>query len=44
MSFFALAHVFQIALEDAALDVVKYVTGLIDLFRADVEKRVKGVT
>jgi LmbE family N-acetylglucosaminyl deacetylase len=29
--------------EDAALDVVTYVTGLIELFRADVEKRVKSV-
>ena len=29
--------------EDAALDVAAYATGLIDLFRADVEKRVKSV-
>jgi LmbE family N-acetylglucosaminyl deacetylase len=30
-------------IEDPSLDVVKYVTGLIDLFRSDVEKRVCGV-
>src|SRR5207244_58679 len=30
--------------EDSGLDVTKYVTGLIDLFRADVEKRVRGVS
>jgi LmbE family N-acetylglucosaminyl deacetylase len=30
--------------EDPGLDVTKYVTGLIDLFRADVEKRVRGVS
>jgi LmbE family N-acetylglucosaminyl deacetylase len=29
--------------EDPGLDVVKYVVGLIDLFRADVEKRVRSV-
>jgi LmbE family N-acetylglucosaminyl deacetylase len=30
--------------EDPTLDVVKYVTGLIDSFRTDVEKRVRGVS
>jgi len=29
--------------EDASLDVVKYVAGLIDLFRSDVEARVRKV-
>ena len=29
--------------EDPAMDVTTYVTGLIDLFRADVQKRVKSV-
>jgi len=30
--------------EDPKLDVTKYVTGLIDSFRADVEKRVRSVS
>jgi hypothetical protein len=30
--------------EDHSLDVVKYVTGLVDLFRSDVERRVRGVS
>src|SRR5262249_58150991 len=29
--------------DDPSLDVTKYVTGLIDRFRADVEKRVKSM-
>jgi LmbE family N-acetylglucosaminyl deacetylase len=30
-------------IEDPALDVVQYVAGLVDLFRTDVEKRVRSV-
>jgi LmbE family N-acetylglucosaminyl deacetylase len=30
--------------DDPQMDVTKYVTGLIDLFRADVEKRVRSVS